>query len=469
MRKNISMYKSSLYNTLIPLTEERILAYNGLTSSLAVWDEAEREIYGGVSDGGADNGRALAIAGNDRYLSSVLENLEQGRFVIDENFDERKLVNQIVNLNRYDQSWATLTIAPTLACNFGCDYCYQNDSDRMGRMSDETRRRAVEFVKKRAEGKRGLTVAWYGGEPLLASDLVLSMSKELADYCEAHHTSYNSIIATNGFFLTGETAERLAAAKVVSAQVTLDGDRAGHDQRRILKDGGATFDRILANAVEAVEVRGFSISIRVNIDKRNKNDVEGLLIRLRDAGLSGRENFQVYFAPVDICSQECLRGADEVMKIDEYAAIEAGLIEKAIGMKLACAALPVRLFSLCAAVKPDGFVVLPNGDLHKCWNTVSYPAMRICGLDDAASIENAQLYKEWTSGSLFASAQCDKCGVLPNCTGGCAHKARMGLTGSCISLKHNIKERLALYAISKGAITWDDLPERGAAIPALNE
>jgi uncharacterized protein len=470
------MYKPSIYNTLIPLTRERTLAYNGLTSSLAVWDGTEREIYDLLSRSGADNGQALPIAGNDRHLTTILENLEQGRFIVDEYFDERKLVDQLVNLARYDQSWATITIAPTLACNFGCDYCYQNDAARLGPMSGETRHAAMAFVKKRAEGRRGLSVAWYGGEPLLAKDLVLSMSEELAVWCEARRLAHSSIIVTNGYFLTGETAKRLAAVKISTAQVTLDGDKPSHDQRRILKGGGATFDRILTNIVEAAQVEGFSISLRVNIDKRNRNDIDGLLVRLQEAGLSGKENFRVYFAPVNVCSRECLRVADEVMVMDEYAELEAGLIERAIEMKLASAALPIRLFSLCAAVRPNGFVVLSNGDVHKCWNTVSYPAMRLCGLEDAGSIEESPLYKDWTTAPMFSTAQCGGCRALPNCTGGCAHMSRDGLSeagNSCISLRHNIKERLVLYAISKEAITREDLRgedlRREEAMPAAHE
>ncbi|MDR1979587.1 MAG: radical SAM protein [Synergistaceae bacterium] len=467
MRKNISMYKPSLYNVLVPLKGGSTLAYNGVSGALAVWEETDRRIYDLV-EGGADNGKALAVAGNNRYLCTVLENLEKGLFVMNENSDERKLVDRIVNLARYDGSWASFTIAPTLACNFGCDYCYQNDEARLGAMNEETKRGIIRFVKKRTEGRRGCTVAWYGGEPLLAPDRVISMSNELAEHCREKKIAYNSQIVTNGYFLTREMTERLLAAKVTNAQVTLDGDRATHDTRRILKNGGATFDRILRNVAESVSVEDFSITVRVNVDKRNKDGVDGLLAHLREAGLSGRKNFRVYFAPVDICSQECLRVVDKVMGLDEYAAVEAGFIERAVEMGLACASLPIQLFSLCAAVKPNGFVLLPNGDVHKCWNTVSYPSERICGLDDADSIEDMPLYKTWTSDALFASRQCDQCGILPNCTGGCAHKSRNSLTTSCVSLKYNIADRLALYAISKNAITWDDLVERGDRL-AVNE
>ena len=457
MRKNISMYKPSLFNTLIPLKGGRTLAYNGVANALAVWDGTERGIYDLVAGGGANNDEALAAAGNDRYLSSVLEDLEKGRFVVDEHFDERKMADRVVNMARYDESRATFTIAPTLACNFACDYCYQNDEARLGTMSEETRREVLAFVKKRSEGRRGISVAWYGGEPLLAMDLVISMSEELAEHCASRNISYSSMVVTNGYLLTRETTERLLAAKIPSAQVTLDGGARSHDKRRILKGGGATFDRIVKNVAESALVEGFSITVRVNVDKRNRDSVDSLLASLREAGLTGRKNFNVYFARVEACSLECLRIIDEVMPLDEYARLETLFTEAAIDAGLACASLPVRLFSLCAAVKPNGFVLLPNGDVHKCWHTSSYPSERVCGLSEADSIEDMPNYKAWTSGSLFPHDDCEKCGILPNCTGGCADKARFGLMASCISLKHNIRDKLVLYAISKEAITRDDL------------
>jgi uncharacterized protein len=463
MRRNTELYKPSLYNVIIPLKGGSALAYNGVSGALAVWTEMDRAIYDFIAVG-AKTDEALAAAGTDKHLDLILDDLEKGMFVVGAGLDEHKRVERTVNLVRYDGRAASFTIAPTLACNFGCDYCYQSDSARLGAMTGDARRRVVEFVRKRSLGKRALGVTWYGGEPLLETDLVCSISDELAADCAGRGVSYSSSIVTNGYFLTSETARRLLGAKVTYAQVTMDGDRPTHDSRRVLKGGGPTFDRILKNVAESANVEGFTITIRVNVDRRNMSAVAGLLDSLSGAGLSRRENFRVYFAPVDVCSQECLRVIGEVMSLDEYAKAEANLFEMAMDKGLAVASLPFRLFSLCAAVKPNGFVVLPNGDVHKCWNTVSYPSERLCGIDEAGSIEDTPLYKDWSYGPLFAAPECRDCVILPNCTGGCAYKSKGAeLSTSCVSLKRNIRERLVQYAVSRKAIEMDDVLERSDA------
>jgi uncharacterized protein len=460
MKQNPEAYKVSGYNFFVPLTKGNTLVYNSIKNSLAVWDKPEREIYGMVSEGaGADE--AMSVAGNERYLASVLENLRKGAFIVDRGTDERKKIDEAVKLIRFNDTRLSLTIAPTLACNFQCDYCYQGDHTNARVMSAEVSDKLLGFVKRRAAGKQSLGIAWYGGEPLLARDVLFSLSEKFISFCAGENISYGAMIVTNGYFLTRAVAERLAGLKVTSVQVTLDGDRDVHDQRRKLAGGGPTFDRILENLSDIVQDPNISlrISIRVNIDKRNCSSIEGLIDKLCEAGLAGRSNLAMYFAPVDVCSRECLKIATEVMPLEEYAKIETRLLKIASDRKLAAPSMPFRMFSLCAAVKPNGFVILPDGDVHKCWNTVSHPENRVCGIDDIDAADTAAIQAQWLGHEMFSLPECETCPVLVNCAGGCAHIARDGLSKPCRSLKHNISDMLLLLALSRGAITEDDVPK----------
>jgi uncharacterized protein len=456
-------YKASGYNFFVPLANGDTLVYNSVGNSLAVWNKFEREIYGVVSDcAGVD--AAMSVAGNERYLASVLENLRKGAFIVERGLDERKKIDEAVKLIRFDDTTLTLTIAPTLACNFQCDYCYQGDHTKNQVMSKEVSNKLLDFVKKKLEGKRTLAVSWYGGEPLLAKaqEILFGLSGKFISFCDEKKKEkifYNAMIVTNGYFLTRDVARRLADLKVFTAQVTLDGDREVHDRRRVLRGGGPTFDRILENLVHVVEDGQLDIHIRVNIDKRNCESIEGLMDKLCDAGLAGRKNLSMYFAPVDICSRECLKIAAEVMPLEEYASIEARLLKVAAGRKLAVPSMPFRMFSLCAAVKPNGFVILPNGDVHKCWNTVPSPEDKVCGIDDIDSADSTPIQAQWLERGLFSLPECQTCPMLVNCAGGCAHIAKSGLANPCRSLKYNISDMLVLLGLSRGAIKADDVPE----------
>jgi uncharacterized protein len=431
------------------------LAYNSVGNSFAVWDKFDREIYDIVAEGSGVE-RAMSVAGNERYLVSVLENLRKGSFIVDRGLDERKKIEDAVNLIRFDDRHLSITIAPTLLCNFACDYCYQGDHAGKTSMSDDISDKLLGFVRRKIAGKSSISVAWYGGEPLLAKDILFQLSEKLIAACKEQNVSYDGSIVTNGYLLTRDVAKRLAELNVSRAQVTLDGDRDVHDRRRLLKGGGATFDRLVANLVDVVEDERLNIKIRVNIDRRNRDSIEGLLNKLRDAGLAGRRNFSVYFASVDVCSRECLKIASEVMPLEEYAELEMRLLKTASKLGLANLSMPFRMFSICSAVKPNGFVILPNGDVHKCWNTVSHPDERIGSIDDIDGADSSEKQKRWLGHNLVALPECEKCPILVNCAGGCAEMSRKGLMKPCRSLKYNISDRLLLLAVSHGAIKEED-------------
>ena len=450
------MYKPSAYNVFVPLKNSDTLVYNCLSGAMALWNDTDKRVYD-LTGGDSDMSRAIETAGDERCLSKVMDDLCKGRFIIEQGADEARYIEKGIKLARYDSSGLGLTIAPTMNCNFGCDYCYQSEDCRDGSMSSDIQEQILRFIEERAKSALWLGVAWYGGEPLLESEIIFSLSERIIKICEKKGVNYSASMVTNGYYLTTDMAKKLLDAKVSRVQVTIDGNREAHDSRRILKGGGGTFERIISNLIAVAPNENLHIGIRVNIDRRNYNSIDGLLERLHDAGLSGRKNFSVYFAPVDICSSECLRVADNIMTAEEYAEVEAALTKKAVELALAHASLPFRMFSICAAVKPNGFVMLPNGDVHKCWNTVSDRSKRLCGIEDIERVDTAPLYKDWISCGLFTLPECRDCIILPNCTGGCSNNARNSLTTPCVSLKHNLKERLILYALDKKAISAENL------------
>src|SRR5215472_11107882 len=61
------------------------------------------------------------------------------------------------------------------------------------------------------------------------------------------------------------------------------------------------------------------------------------------------------------------------MSKSQYAQLEADLIRYAYDLGLMPLPYPPRFHGVCGALRPKGFVILPNGDIHKCWDTVSMP------------------------------------------------------------------------------------------------
>jgi uncharacterized protein len=261
---------------------------------------------------------------------------------------------------------------------------------------------------------------------------------------------------------------------VKSIQVTLDGAPSDHDQRRTLLSGKPTFERIAKNLAEAVGVAPINYSIRVNIDSRNAAQIRELVDFLAQYGLSNRKNFGLYFAPVEAITTGCHGISDVTMSKSQYGQLEAELYRYTYEKGLTGLPYPPRYRGTCGAVRPEGFVVVPTGLVHKCWDTVDQPDRAIGSIFDMAAAKKSKESMRWLGWDPLSNETCRNCRILPSCSGACAFKFIYAedtrgeqAVLPCPSWKYNIKERLLLRAEKMGAITADDYdPEEVRTDPA---
>ena len=64
-------------------------------------------------------------------------------------------------LSRFANEHLTLTIAPTMACNFKCVYCYEGSRVKNETMNKQIIDGIIEFIKKHE--CKYLSITWYGG------------------------------------------------------------------------------------------------------------------------------------------------------------------------------------------------------------------------------------------------------------------------------------------------------------------
>ncbi|MBO9999202.1 MAG: TIGR04463 family radical SAM/SPASM RiPP maturase [Cyanobacteria bacterium SID2] len=444
--------KSSRYNIFVPLREGRLLAYNGFSGALSVWNQHEQEKY-----------RDLAEGANVDLADPVLCNLAYGGYLVQDEIDEVSLLEEYYTAHRFNPRTMILTLAPTLSCNFGCDYCFQGQDKPSATMSPDVQDAIVDFVNRSRFGIDRLHVAWYGGEPLLQPKVIESLSDRLIEICDRRRIQYDATIVTNGYRLDREMAQSLSQRRVRTVQVTLDGDAKDHDLRRLLRTGKPTFERITANLKENVDRVPLVFSIRVNIDRRNHLEIRQLIDRLADMGLNHRKNLQMYFAPVEAMTEGCHNVAGDCMTKRQYGSLEADLYRYGFEKGLAPLPYPPRFHGVCGAVRPNAFVITPTGDIHKCWDTVTFPEHKVGTIFDMKETSANEKTQAWLDWSPFVNETCRNCKLLPNCSGACAYKFvhSQNTVGEaailpCPSWKYNIKERLLLRALKMGAITEAD-------------
>ncbi len=460
----MTAWKPSRYNIFVGLQDRRRLAYNSASGALAVWEAEDGWTYELASQTGRlDTGDPSARA------------IVQGGWLVREDTDELAELQRSYHADRFDMGHMILTIAPTLACNFGCDYCFQGQNKPSQTMSEQVQDAIVAMAERAAPRIRRLHVAWYGGEPTLRMKIIESLSDRLMTVCREQGVSYDAMMVTNGWRLTADVARSLHERKVNTIQVTLDGSQHAHDGRRVLLSGKGTYKRIVDNLTASVEAVPTMLSIRVNVDSRNAGDVHELIDDMHARGLSGRKNLAMYFAPVESITEGCHAVADVTMAKDRYGKLEVGLYEHAYDKQLTGLPYPPRFRGNCAAVKPRGFVVVPSGDLHKCWDTVNWPERAVGTIFDLDALSTDERVARWMRWTPFGNDACRNCKILPNCSGACAYKflhaeATRGEQAilPCPSWKYNLKERLVLRALKAGDIGEDDVLE-GARITRPDE
>ncbi|MGK9233239.1 radical SAM protein [Inquilinus limosus] len=259
-----------------------------------------------------------------------------------------------------DPSLFELIILPTEQCNFRCKYCYEDFA--LHRMTPEIVSAIKSLIDVRAHDMRTFNLSWFGGEPLMASDVVLDISEHARAVCAARGIRYHGSMTTNGYLLTDRLQAQLVAAGVTSFQISLDGDEDLHDASRPLVSGRGTHRKIMENIHSALSSdRAFTITVRLHITSLNADSVERfyrsikhdvladqrfrLLVKL--VGNLGGPNLDKSVLPE---RSRAVKIRDEIVR--DYRCFRG--IE------------PGDDLSICYAARPNSFVIRADGRVSKC-------------------------------------------------------------------------------------------------------
>lgn len=136
---------------------------------------------------------------------SILPLLQKNGIVVGETEDDAFLLRHHYETDKkaYSGTNLLLTIVPTLDCNFSCAYCFENNK-RHVYMSGATIDKLIEFIKKHNSIK-SLSICWYGGEPLLAFDVMNKFMDKLRNEIKLPILSH--VIITNGYHLNEDVID----------------------------------------------------------------------------------------------------------------------------------------------------------------------------------------------------------------------------------------------------------------------
>lgn len=248
--------KVSYYN-FIAEKESKLVIYNSSTGEHSTYFDDDAKIVKKILEGNF----------TENIKSELVSPLYDKGFIIDDNKDEFDEV--IKKRNKYlNDNGLFIMILPTEQCNFRCVYCYEKFKNP--KMEEETINNIKKFVAEKLLKSNKLTVAWFGGEPMLTMDIIDDLSQYFLNLCREQRKPYFSMMTTNGSLLTPENWLRLKRDHITGYQITIDGMKETHDKQRVGVNGEATWDKIISNLRffrDYIRTKSVNIAIRTNITK----------------------------------------------------------------------------------------------------------------------------------------------------------------------------------------------------------
>lgn len=433
--------QASIYNFRFSLGEVSgaCLLYNSRTNAvLRISKQLAAQL-----DNALDASPITVEALTQKLPADLVDALKSGGFVVDASLDERRLLKAMDQNARFGSARLALTIAPTLACNLRCPYCYQDHKSR--HMNAEVTERIKAFVSKQLRYLSDFSVSWYGGEPLLVKDRVLDLQRYFFAACKEANVNFGSSMITNGYLLEEELARTLSNTGVSFVQITLDGAAPSHNKRRKLKNGRGTFDRIYEN-LKTASLHFERISLRVNIDKTNPEDLDIIRDMVARDGLA--DKVYVYPGKVDAVTDASRAYAQNCYTRREFAEYEVQRGMEALTRGEDIETFP-RLGNGCGAICSNAFVIDPDGYLYKCWNDVGERDACVGLLSEQGEKYRPQL-AQWEAFDRFESEECRACPYLPLCIAGCSYEeiAHGDASHKCTEFRWNLEEIVKLKYVS---------------------
>jgi uncharacterized protein len=376
----------------------------------------------------------------DEPVSKAL--VEHG-FMVPAGANESARLN-VLHQSLNDTSSLHLIVMPTEDCNFRCTYCYE--SFLRGTMSPKVRRSVKKYLLNTIPRLRVFQLSWFGGEPLIAFEVVKELTAFARQLCDQYGVEFRSDMTTNGYLLDAAKLDFLAGNGVTQFQITLDGDARTHDETRRLATGaGSTFDVIWENLAGIHRsAHPVTVVVRSNVGPENAAGVERLVGEVRRE-FGDDKRFTFSMNPIwdyDYAENKVLNliGSDfeGIAPLrSQSAAATGGCPSGAFGAGS----------SMCYAGKRNSLVVGSDGTLYKCTVAFDDPRNNVGRILDngdlAIDIDRMGL---WIGQDYRTDAGCQKCFYAPACMGAACPLVRITQDKApCPETKTKIAKTLEAY------------------------
>ena len=310
-------------------------------------------------------------------------------------------------------------------CNLRCRYCFADEgayhSEREF-MSEQTAKKAIDFLLENSGNRRVLEVDFFGGEPLMC----LQTIKNVVAYARAEADKLGKkflFTTTTNALLLDDDAIDFFNREMENVVLSLDGRKEVHDAIRKTKNGKGSFDLVIENIKKFVRSRGDkSYYVRGTFTAKNL-DFSKDVIFLAENGFDS-----ISMEPVVTDIDDLAIKPEHIPAISaEYENLCDKYLEKYekgegfnffhFNIDLEGGVCLQKKVSACGAGN-EYFSVAPNGDIYPCHQFVGDRDFLMGNVYEGKL--DGGIREKFASSCLFTREKCGDCFAKFICSGGCA-------------------------------------------------
>lgn len=386
------MYKCSNYNVIVDQGNNKYLLFNTLTQGLTEIDKETKDDL-------------LVLNLDSKYTDQFIKYgfwISKDRSEI----DELKFKHRDIKFNSKD---LRITLKTTNNCNFLCKYCYQ--PHKIKTLTNDNIQSILKFISNELKnGKDRVLMHYFGGEPLLNFNAILQIDK----YLRENNINNKSSMTTNGYLLNNDIIMAIKDTNIKTLQITVDGTKETHNNTRPLKDGSQTFDVIINNIKNVLELTDdVKIILRFNVNKITELKIDEFLQFLKDNNLKSKR-ILLRFEETHESGTNYTNQKIYYKDREEFSKKLLNINSKVINFGQRMGRHGVRGV-YCAFDRIGSYIINTNLELENC--TFSDKVVGVLDKNGLVSY-NENFYKRILR-EPFEDEECVKCKILPMCMGGC--------------------------------------------------
>ena len=310
-------------------------------------------------------------------------------------------------------------------CNLRCRYCFADEgayhSEREF-MSEQTAKKAIDFLIANSGKRKVLEVDFFGGEPLMCLHTIKNVVAYARKEADKAGKKFLFTTTTNALLLDDDAID-FFNREMENVVLSLDGRKEVHDAIRKTKNGKGSFDYVIENVKKFVRSRGDkSYYVRGTFTAKNL-DFSKDVIFLAENGFDSISMEPVVTEIDDLA----IKTGHLHAVLDEYENLCDKYLEKYdkgegfnffhFNVDLEGGVCLQKKVSACGAGN-EYFSVVPNGDIYPCHQFAGDKDFLMGNVYEGKL--NNQIRDKFANSCLFTREDCGDCFAKFICSGGCA-------------------------------------------------